>query len=317
MAGRFLSVSCMQCQSNDIACHKIPSIDSYKIFNHNNQKEHIEFTCNKGHKNIILIDELPFETLIHMAFDDFINQYYRESVFNFASAQERFFEFVIRFLCHEQSIKNNNFITLWKIIQNQSERQFGSFCALYFQRFQCLPFTQRNFEENAKIRNNVVHKGNSPTEEEAKTYGSFVIENLHTIMKNILENIDSNIIFDIKQNIIRETFENRGPIPNGAHITTVSSSIISWSLLSDAEIDNGKKLGEYSRRHSKEYAQMASEANRQHKILHIDDHGKLDLVEQDFYKKEKKFYRGEKNFEDYINSAKTYNIIYQRSQHLI
>lgn len=136
-------------------------------------------------------------------------------------------------------------------------------------------------------------------------------------MKNILENIDSNIIFDIKQNIIRETFENRGPIPNGAHITTVSSSIISWSLLSDAEIDNGKKLGEYSRRHSKEYAQMASEANRQHKILHIDDHGKLDLVEQDFYKKEKKFYRGEKNFEDYINSAKTYNIIYQRSQHLI
>ena len=62
---------------------------------------------------------------------------------------------------------------------------------------------------------------------------------------------------------------------------------------------------------------MASEANRQHKILHIDDHGKLDLVEQDFYKKEKKFYRGEKNFEDYINSAKTYNIIYQRSQHLI
>ena len=57
MAGRFLSVSCMQCQSNDIACHKIPSINSYKIFNHNNQKEHIEFTCNKGHKNIILINE--------------------------------------------------------------------------------------------------------------------------------------------------------------------------------------------------------------------------------------------------------------------
>ncbi len=29
-------------------------------------------------------------------------------------------------------------------------------------------------------------------------------------MKNILENTDSNIIFDIKRNIIRKNFENRG-----------------------------------------------------------------------------------------------------------
>ena len=55
-----------------------------------------------------------------------------------------------------------------------------------------------------------------------------------------------------------------------------------------------KKLGEYPIKHSKEYAQKTSEANRQHKILHINDYGKLNLVEQDFYKKEKNFIEDKK-----------------------
>lgn len=32
-----------------------------------------------------------------MAFDNFINQYYRESVLNFASAQERFLNLLLEF----------------------------------------------------------------------------------------------------------------------------------------------------------------------------------------------------------------------------
>lgn len=108
MAGRFLYVPCMQCHTEAINHGIIPNLIYYKIFNHNNQYEHITFTCNKGHLNVVQIQELPFETLLHMTFEDFINLYYRESVFNFAAAQERLFEFTIRVLCYERNNKYEN-----------------------------------------------------------------------------------------------------------------------------------------------------------------------------------------------------------------
>lgn len=302
MAGRFIYVPCMQCNNMQHTTY-------YKIFNHNNQYEHITFTCNKGHMNIIKIQELAFETLLHIAFENFINLYYRESVFNFAAAQERLFEFIIRVLCCEQNKKYKNYELLWNIIQNQSERQLGAFCSLYFQRFGYLPFEKKGFEKNAQIRNEVVHKGKSPKAGEARKYGEFIIRNLYNIMKDILENIDNNIVHEVRMQLIDEHFKKRGLIPKRHSCISVSTSIVSWTLQNESEIENNKRLNNYSKLHPYEYSEKASEANNSNKILYIPDSGNLELVSTDFFQQrpEKRIYRGGKTFDDYLKAAKNIN----------
>ena len=135
MAGRFIYVSCMQCLADAMKTGEFSPLTTYKIFNHNRDDKHLSFICEHGHTNIIMISELQFETLLHIAFDDFYNQYYRESIFNFAAAQERFFEFAIGLICAEAGIGYKDIMEAWALIANQSERQLGAFCFLFFQRF--------------------------------------------------------------------------------------------------------------------------------------------------------------------------------------
>ena len=77
---------------------------------------------------------------------------------------------------------------------------------------------------------------------------------------------------------MNEYFTKRGPIPKRHTCTSVSVSVVSWTLQSDSEIENDKKLGNYSKLHPDEYAEKACEANNNNKILHISNSGDLELV---------------------------------------
>ncbi len=312
MAGRFIYVTCMQCDSEMCDRGEIPLTPFYKVLNTNNDSEHISFICDKGHKNIINIDELNFETLLHLAFDNFNYKQYREAVFNFASAQERFFEFILRVLALEKVKDAENYNTLWNILKNQSERQLGAFLGSYFQRFGELPFKKTSFEEMSKIRNSVVHKGKSPSKEETHKYGCFIIDNIHNILKKILENMEWEYVLDIKIKFMQETFKSRGEVPLDSRITTSSSSVVSWRLATDEELELERKQGEYSRLHPDEYVQKANEANQTGKSLGFDTEGNLILIDSESYPRKGATYRGAKTFEQYLTDVRISEFAAQR-----
>lgn len=305
MAGRFIYISCGQCGNEEIDARRTTILPTYKIFNHNIDNEHISFVCDHEHKNVIMVNELPFETLLNIAFDDFYTQYYRESVFNFAAAQERFFEFAIGLICAEAGIEHKDIMDVWGLIANQSERQLGAFCFLYFQRFKSKPFTQKKFEQNARIRNAVVHKGKSPSKQETREYGEFVIENIHRILKHLLENIEPKIVFDFNSAKIQESWNSRGNPPEGTTVISVFDSIMSWRLSSQVDLEQERRLQKYCAEHPEEYAQAAVNANQTQKILAVDDNGKLTLIfPKDSMKKEPvATYVGEKTFDEYVRAT--------------
>lgn len=302
MAGRYIYVPCLQCQQEDLKKGIIPGCTTYKLFNHNNNDKHIKFTCEKGHKNIILIQELLFESLLNIALEDYTSKYYRESVFNFASAQERCFEFVIELLCMENGLTEEVYHNLWTKFLPYSERQFGAFSALYFLKFNKKPFKIK--DDMTKIRNTVVHKGETPTQEQAKNYGNYVIENIHNIMKEIIENIEPRLLFDFQKKKIQEIIKGRGEIPAEVGVICICDRILSWQSASSEDLERESRLSEYSSKHSKEYADRAVEANKIQKTLDVNDKGELIFIEpkDPFIRDEKTKYIGKKNIEEHISS---------------
>lgn len=300
MAGRYIYVPCMQCTQEDLEIGIIPRSITYKLFNPNNDKTHIEFICEKGHKNVVLIQELLFEALLNIAVEDYISKYYRESVFNFASAQERCFEFIIELLCIEKGLSKEIYNELWRFLP-YSERQFGAFCALYFLKFNKKPFKIQN--KMTEIRNDVVHKGETPTKEQTKEYGNYVIENIYNMMKDIIENVEPRLLFEFQCEKLQEIQKGRGKISADSYVTSVNNRILSWRSASAEDLERERKLSEYSSNHGKEYADMAVKANQLHKTLDVNDKGELILIEpkDPFIKDPKAEYIGNKNIEEYIS----------------
>lgn len=261
MAGRFIYVPCMQCDRDAMDAGLPHHNTYYKVFNHNSDNEPLSFTCNNGHKNILKIDELPFETLLNCAFDDYFNKYYRESVFNFSAALERFFEFSIGAICSDSGLNYDDIISAWKTVENQSERQLGAFYFIFFQKFNATPFTKSRYEENSKIRNSVVHKGKTPSQKDTKKYGEFVISCIHSTLKVLLENIGPETIYTFKRAQIVHPWASRWPkdeiIPAGSHIISIHDSILSWNLASPEDLERELRLQKFCAEHPEEYAETA------------------------------------------------------------
>ena len=303
MAGRFIYVHCMQCAQDALGTETPPP--RYKIFNHNSDKKLLVFTCKNGHENILRIDELPFETLLHCAFDDYFNKYYRESVFNFAAALERFFEFSIGAICFDSGSKYEDIMTAWKIVENQSERQLGAFYFIFFQRFNTIPFTEEIYRKKSEIRNSVVHKGKTPSRENTKKYGEFVISCIHETLKVLSENIAPQSITTFKVAKIVDSWASRWPndkIISATNTISIQDSILSWNLASPRALEQERRLRSFSAKHPKKYVEVVANANHEQKILDVNDAGELILVEvkDSMKKKPTAKYVGEKTFDEYV-----------------
>lgn len=304
MAGRFINICCMQCVQDDVQAGRLPISKFYKLHN-TNYKKHIEFKCVNGHHNVIVIQELLFETLLNMAVEDFIDKYYRESIFNFASAMERCFEFVIELLFKEKGVEGKEFEYLWNFMEKQSERQLGAFCSMFLNRFGRSPFNYSEFVKMANIRNRVVHKGDIPLEDDSREYGEFVIKTVYHIIKCVTENVEHKLLHEIEMNKIQECIDIRGDFPQGANIVTVSDRLLSWRCATEAELEKERLLGEFSRKHLKEYADMACKANSENKVLDINEMGELILADakEAFIIESGAQYIGSNNLNDYINTV--------------
>lgn len=194
---------CMRCHQEDIKTKGIPDSTYYKLLM--NDTGVLDFVCERGHKNYVIIQELTFEILLGIAIEDICKQHYRSAVEAFASAQERCFEFFIRLVNIEKSTSPENYEKMWRTMKNSSERQFGAFCSLFLNRFGkafCLD------EKMITIRNSITHKGTIPSKEQAFTYGNYILNNIYDIIENVKKYIPDEHIHTLIHNNVKERAES-------------------------------------------------------------------------------------------------------------
>ncbi|PZQ21332.1 MAG: hypothetical protein DI562_20810 [Stenotrophomonas acidaminiphila] len=153
-----------------------------------------DVTCEFGHRNVFVLQSYPFETLYQIACNAMLDGYYREAVTTFASSLERFYEFSIRVLFRVRGFDHPEIEKAWKGISNLSERQLGAFVAMWTAQFEEVPKTLS--EDQVKIRNAVVHKGEIPSRADTLKYGQAVLDLVRTHRK-VLKDSCRVEIFDI------------------------------------------------------------------------------------------------------------------------
>lgn len=137
-----------------------------------------QFTCAYGHEQIIGLNNLKFELLYENGAYALLDGYPREAVATFAAALERYFEFHVTALAVHRGIHGKAFDAAWKSVGNRSERQLGAYLVSHALEFGDAPPTladkkRPNLEQ---LRNDVVHNGKMPTEQEAIEFGNEVLQ---------------------------------------------------------------------------------------------------------------------------------------------
>ena len=137
--------------------------------------DNLAFTaqCPYGHTSVFIFDAQRFEILFDMGTSALLDEYHREAVSTFAATQERFHEFAIKVFLAKQSISRAQFLTTWKLVASQSERQLGAYNFLYLLQFHMAPPMNH---KKAEFRNNVIHKGYIPSSKEAMEYAEYVYD---------------------------------------------------------------------------------------------------------------------------------------------
>jgi hypothetical protein len=129
--------------------------------------------CEQGHTTIVKLPIPAFELLFDFGCAALLDGYAREAVTSFAASFERFQEFACRFLLARRNVSFEGVDAWWEEVKAQSERQKGSFVALWIAQFSREPPTlPRKLDQ---LRNECVHKGRIPPEEKAKDYGEAVL----------------------------------------------------------------------------------------------------------------------------------------------
>ena len=140
-------------------------------------------TCSKGHDTVTCLQEMRFEILYDIAASAILDGYYREAVSSFAASLERFYEFYIKVHCERRDIDPAEFETTWKLVSNQSERQFGAFVFAYLidRKISAPTLTNKMVE----FRNSVVHKGRIPSRDEAIGFGNDVADVIQRVLSEL------------------------------------------------------------------------------------------------------------------------------------
>ncbi len=142
-----------------------------------------EFTCEKGHTTVTVLQEQKFEVLFDLGAYAILDGYYREGVASFTSSLERFYEFFIKAALFEDGLEEAAVAEAWKQVSSQSERQLGAFIFLYLKCFSEKPALLR--QKQIKFRNEVIHKGKIPSRNEAVEYGQEVLDAIRPILRRV------------------------------------------------------------------------------------------------------------------------------------
>jgi hypothetical protein len=129
--------------------------------------------CSAGHETVAKIPASQFELLFEFGCSALVDGYSREAITCFASSIERFHEFASRFLLAQRGLTREDVENWWRQVKRQSERQLGSFLALWLAEFGSEPPVLP--QKMVELRNQCVHQGRIPPVGEAKQYGEAVL----------------------------------------------------------------------------------------------------------------------------------------------
>jgi hypothetical protein len=129
--------------------------------------------CKQGHTTVVTLPIPEFDLLFDFGCSAMLDGYPREAVTTFATSFERFAEFTCRFLLARGNVSFERIDAWWKEVATSSERQMGSFVALWISHFRSPPPLLPR--KQVEIRNKCVHQGRIPPESEARAYGEAVL----------------------------------------------------------------------------------------------------------------------------------------------
>ncbi len=159
-----------------------------------------EYKCKFGHANLIELQIFKFEILFESGLCAIRDKYFMESILSITASLERFYEFFIKIILKEQGISESLIDTCFKTMSKLSERQFGAFTVLYFSTFKKPPIPLK--QKMVEFRNNVVHKGYLPTENETVEYAEGIYFLIKSLYLELLEDYSTpitNYQLDIKR----------------------------------------------------------------------------------------------------------------------
>jgi hypothetical protein len=150
--------------------------------------------CPNGHEVRVALGNVRYELLYDQAIMCLHLGFLREALSGAATALERFFEFACRVMLEHAGINEAIVDRGWSGI-SRSEPQQGAFLALYlltFKRAFATPPGVRTLGGMTTPRNNVVHNGWVPDEEEATKYAKEVFEISRAVRKD-LESLSNGV----------------------------------------------------------------------------------------------------------------------------
>ena len=149
-----------------------------------------EFTCPRGHQAVTVIQEEKFEILFEIAINAIVDGYYRDAVASATSSLERFYEFLVRVICHAHEVPIEEFGKAWKSVAKQSERQLGMFLAAHILHFKKAP--ELNGDQ-ASFRNDVIHKGLIPTKDQAIKYTNDILGLIRPLLIEVKTSLNESV----------------------------------------------------------------------------------------------------------------------------
>ncbi|MDQ1163906.1 hypothetical protein [Flavobacterium sp. SORGH_AS_0622] len=196
-----------------------------------NDKNLYEFICPKKHRSLTQLQEQKFEILFDIASLALLDGYTKEAVSTYSSSLERFFEYCILVFSLKNSVKSGDYDGMWNLMAKQSERQLGAFLALCLQE----GITNRIVSKKIEFRNDVIHKGYTPSSQEAIDYGQYVL----SFIQNTLKELNQNSSDYLQQAINIHLTKNTNKIPKNVRLNTASMpTIISLRSLNNEDYGN-------------------------------------------------------------------------------
>lgn len=211
---------CMKCAADGISDN---SVISYSQINDENI---YQFTCQNGHKNVVIHQVEKFEMLFESAANAIMDGYFREAVSSIAASLERLYEFAIRVILAEKGMPFEQVENAWKHISRQSERQLGAFIFQYLDKFKTIPPLLPS--KQVEFRNEVIHKGYFPNYDETIAFGEKTLELMFEIVLKLKEECDNGLRM-VTLHRAHEAHKQAQEITNRP-ITMASPSIIDLRL---------------------------------------------------------------------------------------
>lgn len=149
------------------------------------------FQCAQGHVHEIVLAQMRFEVLAETAMQALVDGYYRDAIASFATSLERVYQFYCEVVSCNKGVDAARFAATWKSVAMQSERQLGMFIGLFQAENGIAPTLLA--QKHVTLRNNVIHRGLLPTEDEAIEYSQAVVDLVQPLLNAMMPRYTTDI----------------------------------------------------------------------------------------------------------------------------